>query len=151
VRAGTVGKGDEGKVVEDIFVERKGIFERSDEGGDGLAVAEECGEREVAGCGEEGYADVAGHPDGEVGHEPPGAVFRDDDDVGAGREVLGVDPCGHATDFLHGAGPCPLEELAAVDGLGEERLRGRILFARVDPLQRQLEIRQSWAYGVGSG
>ena len=89
-----------------------------------------------AGGGEEGNADVAGHPDGEVGHEPPGAVFGDDDDVGAGREVLGVDPGGHAADFLHGAGPGPVEELAAVDRLREEGLRRRILLARVDSLQR---------------
>ena len=84
----------------------------ADEVCDGLAVAEECGQGQVARGRKEGNADVAGHPDGEVGHDPPGAVFADDGDVGAGRPALRFDPGGHATDFLHGAGPGPVKELA---------------------------------------
>ena len=135
VRGGAVGKGDVGKVAEDVFGEGERVFKRADERGNGLAVAEEGGEGHVAGGGEEGHADVAGHPDGEVGHDPPGAVLGDDDDVGAGGPALGFDPRGHAAGFLHGAGPGPFEELA-VDGLREERLQGSIVFARVDSLQR---------------
>ena len=92
VGCGAVGEDDAGEVVEDVFVERKRVVELAGEVRDGLAVAEECGQGQVARGGEEGYADVAGHPDGEVGHDPPGAVFADDSDVGAGGPSLGFDP-----------------------------------------------------------
>ena len=141
MRGGAVGEGDEGEIVEDGLVEGEGIFKRADEGCDGLRVGEEGGEREIAGGGEEGNADMAGHPDSEVGHEPPGAVLGDDDDVRARGEVLGVDPGGDAADLLHGACPGPVEKLAVVDWLREERLRCRGLLARVDSVERQLAIR----------
>ena len=133
--AAQLGKATKGRLSKTSSLRGKGIFEQADEGGDGLAVAEERGEGEVAGGGEEGDADVAGHPDGVVGHEPPGAILGDDDDVGAGGPALRVEPGGHAADFLHGAGPGPVEELAVVDGLGEERLGWSFALAGVDPLQ----------------
>src|SRR5208337_2389607 len=99
-----------------------------------IAVPEQPGEGAPAGRGEQRHADVAGHPDGEVGHEPPGTVAREDHDARAGRPVLRLQPRRHLPYLADCTGPGPRGYMA-VDWLREQQFRGTVLLASVDPLQ----------------
>ena len=91
---------------------------------------------------------MARHPDCEIGHDPPRAVLRQDDDVGTWRPLLRFQPPGDRPHFLHGATPGPLGHLA-MNRLGQERLSLQIMFKRINSLQRQLV--GTWTLDVATG
>src|SRR5258708_35358884 len=88
------------------------------------------------------------HPDCEIGHDPPRAVLRQDDDVGTWRPILRFQPPGDRPHFLDGAAPGPLGHLA-MNRLGQERLSLQIMFKRINSLQRQLA--STWTLDVATG
>jgi hypothetical protein len=106
-------------------------------------------ERGVSRYGEEWDTHMPCHPDCEIGHDPPRAVLRQDDDEGTWRPILRFQPPGDLPHFLHGAAPGPLGHLA-MNRLGQERLSLQIMFKRINSLQRQLAFREPMYLEISS-
>ena len=81
--------------------------------------------------GEDRHRGVAGHPDGQLGHDEVGAVLRQDGDARAAREAAALQVRGHAPRLVQHLAPrCsrprgPAERLGQVDAVGRARPRGR--------------------------
>src|ERR1017187_8637767 len=78
------------------------------------------------------------HPDGQVGHDPPGAVAGEDGHAASGFPILRLKPGGNTADFGHGLAPGPIAHLPAAMGLGQENTLGPLALPLVDALQRQI-------------
>ena len=123
--------------------------ELAHEAGFGLAVLQNLAHRVGRQRGVERYRHVARHPDGEVAHHPPGTVFGQNRDLGAGLPALGLQVGGHAPHLV--ANLCPGEVLyrASAHGLGEGHFVGRRFFPVVQALQGQ-EVGRDVCHGCVS-
>jgi hypothetical protein len=78
------------------------------------------------------------HPNGQIGHDPPGAVTGEDGYAASRFPILRFQPGCDAADFSHGLAPGPITDLAAAIGLCEENSFGPLAFPSVDALKRQI-------------
>ena len=82
--------------------------------------------------------DVSRHPDGQVCHDPPGAVAGKDGDPAPRFPILRLQPGCDAADFGHSLAPGPVAHVAAAVGLGEENSFGPLALPFVDALKRKI-------------
>jgi hypothetical protein len=111
------------------------IIELADEQQPGLAVLQDLRD----GAGRERrvqrHRDVAGHPDREVAHEPPGAVLRQDRDARSGLEALLPEEGRHAARLVDHVLPAEFLEQVVAHRLGESDAVGRRAFPVIEALE----------------
>src|ERR1017187_5534544 len=78
------------------------------------------------------------HPDGQIGHDPPGTVAREDGHPASRFPILRLQPGCDAADFGHSTAPGPIAHVAAAVGLCEENGFGPLALPFVDALKRQI-------------
>lgn len=83
------------------------------------------------------HGNMAGHPDGQVGNDPVGAVFRNKRDVTALGQFPRTQPMGGAAGLMADVGPCQCLDLSAADGLNQKALSGMTGLTLVEDIQRQ--------------
>lgn len=93
------------------------VIQLADKRQGGFGVLQYVGHGVGGEVGVERHRDMAGHPDGEVGDDPVGAVFRDQGNVGALGQLTGSQPVGGAAGLVAGFGPSEGLHLPALDGL----------------------------------
>src|SRR5664280_3251218 len=80
---------------------------------------------------------MPGHPDCQVGHDPPGAIAGQDGHAASRFPILRLQPGGNTADFGYGLAPCPVTHFAAIGLCAENSLRPLTL-PFVDALKRQI-------------
>mmetsp|Transcript_22407 Transcript_22407/g.88723 ORF Transcript_22407/g.88723 Transcript_22407/m.88723 type:complete len:622 (+) Transcript_22407:835-2700(+) len=85
------------------------------------------------------YGDITGHPDGQVAHQPPGAVLGQDGHLGIGGPALGLalgfQEGGHASHLVGHLAPAELLQLATAHGLRQRHGGARSALPVVEALQ----------------
>jgi hypothetical protein len=122
--------------------------ELADEQGLGLAVLEDLGDGAGRQRGVERHRDVAGHPDRQVAHQPPGAVLRQDGDLAALGPALALQEGGHAAHLVGHLAPGVVLDLAMAHRLGQRHPAGRGRFPVVQALQCEVVGGDRCAHGA---
>ena len=113
------------------------IVEFADEGQRRFRMLEHLGHGFGGEVGVQRHGNMAGHPDGQVGNDPVGAVFRDQGDVTALGQFPRTQPMGGAAGLMADVGPGQCLDLSAADGLHQKALAGMTGFTFVEDVQRQ--------------
>ena len=112
-------------------------IELADKTGFGFAVRQDVGDGVGCQRGVERHRDMPGHPDCQIAHEPPGAVFGQDGDIRAWRPPLRLQVSGHAARLVGDLAPGEVMNHTAAHRLRQGDLVGRCFFPVVQALQRQ--------------
>ena len=102
----------------------------------GLAVLEHKPNGVGVFSGENGHRGVTGHPNGQLGHEKVGAVFRQDAHFGPRRQALALQMRGHAPRLVHGLRPGVGDHLTPTGGLGQKNLLGQVFFMAISVIEQ---------------
>ena len=131
VLAGTDGEGHGGHVGADagLHLVPRMLVELADEEELGLRMLQNVLDGVARQRGINWHGDVAGEPNGEVGHEPPAAVLGHEGDAASLLEAEGVEVGRHLEGFVHGLleGPVLDVGITAAHRLGEEDPVGGLL------------------------
>lgn len=87
------------------------------------------------------HAHMSGHPNGQVRHEPPGAVSGEDRDARFRFPVLRLKIGGHAAGFLAHLPPIPLTHLTAAIRLSQKDAVRPLPLPAIQPRKRQIVLR----------
>lgn len=123
--------------------------EFADETGFGLAVREDlvdgcCCQRRV-----QRHRNVASHPDRQIAHDPPAAIFGQDCDLGAGLPALRLQVVRHPAHLIGHLAPGGVLDHTATHRLGKRDAVWRGLLPVIQTLQGQ-HLRCHFAHGVSS-
>src|SRR5579863_6034585 len=88
-------------------------------------------------------ADVSRHPDGQVGHDPPGAVSGKDRHPASGFPILRLKVSPYTPRFLARLRPGPLADLASAVRLGEKDLAATFMLPPSKTRERQILVRNT--------
>mmetsp|Transcript_15896 Transcript_15896/g.32622 ORF Transcript_15896/g.32622 Transcript_15896/m.32622 type:complete len:509 (+) Transcript_15896:521-2047(+) len=105
-----------------------------------LAVLEDVGDGVGRQGRVDGDGDEAAHPDGPVGHQPPGAVLGADRDFGSGFQVEGFEVRRHLLGLVEGLLARPDLHVVASHGLRHARLVGTRLHQGVQGVDEGVSV-----------